>query len=112
MEASCMLPPLPVVLELLGKPVRRLRTQTTDYSQDGLAGPVGRHGTCIGLVERGKANPSLKTLYGIANALGVSLAELFILAESKAKGAVLESPPLRRVAEPSGRKPRVKKGRK
>src|SRR6266542_3884270 len=107
MQASCMPPSLPFVKADLGQAIRRLRTQTTDYSQDRLGGVVGRHRTFIGLIERGKANPSLETLYHIATALGVSLADLFALATAQAKGPL--ALPVRRVAEPHGGKPRIKR---
>jgi DNA-binding XRE family transcriptional regulator len=107
MQASCMLPSLPFVKADLGQAIRRLRSQTTDYSQDELGRAVGRHRTYIGLLERGKANPSLKTLYLVATGLGVSVADLFTLAMTQAKGPV--TPPVRRVAEPQGGKPRIKK---
>jgi len=102
-----MLPSLPVVKADLGQAIRRIRTQTTDYSQDGLGRAIGRHRTFIGLLERGLANPSLKTLYLVATGLGVSLADLFILAMTQAKGPV--ALPVRRVAEPRGGLPRIKK---
>ncbi len=107
MQASCMLPSLPVMQADLGQAVRRLRTQTTNYSQDGFGRAIGRHRTFIGLLERGKANPSLKTLYLVATGLGVSLADLFTLAMTQAKGAI--SPPVHQVAEPHGGKPRINK---
>jgi transcriptional regulator with XRE-family HTH domain len=63
---------LPVAL---GQTIRELRT-AAGFSQERFAAAAGVHRTFMGDVERGEANPSLKTLEGIAKGLGVTVAEL------------------------------------
>jgi transcriptional regulator with XRE-family HTH domain len=46
-------------------------------SQESLASEAGLHRTHIGLVERGKRSPTVKTLLVIAGALGLSGSALF-----------------------------------
>jgi transcriptional regulator with XRE-family HTH domain len=48
-----------------------------NFSQETFADLVGLHRTYIGSVERGERNVSLDNLERIANALNMSLAELF-----------------------------------
>jgi len=67
-----------------GERVRELR-QTIGLSQEELAFKIGVHRTYLGGIERGERNPSLKNIDLIANALGISLAELFLFGERKPK---------------------------
>jgi len=60
-----------------GKKVRELR-QAKGLSQEELAFKVGVHRTYLGGIERGERNPSLKNIAAIAEALGISLSELFL----------------------------------
>jgi len=46
-------------------------------SQEELAFRAGVHRTYLGSIERGERNPALKNIAAIADALDVSLAELF-----------------------------------
>jgi len=59
-----------------GDRVRELRL-SKGLSQEELAFRVNIHRTYIGGIERGERNPSLKNIATIANALGVTLSELF-----------------------------------
>ena len=61
---------------MLGKRIRRLR-QIKGYTQERLAEESGLSVAFIGLAERGKECPSIKTASRIAEVLGVSLSELF-----------------------------------
>ena len=47
------------------------------YSQEELAFRAGVHRTYLGGIERGERNPSLENIAAIAEALGVTLSELF-----------------------------------
>ena len=64
--------------EGFGKKVRELRL-ARGLSQEELAFKSGVHRTYLGGIERGERNPSLKNIAAIAEALGVSLSELFSL---------------------------------
>jgi transcriptional regulator with XRE-family HTH domain len=61
---------------LLSEKMRSHRS-ARGLSQEALADLVGLHRTYIGSVERGERNVSLDNLERIANALNMSLAELF-----------------------------------
>jgi transcriptional regulator with XRE-family HTH domain len=63
-----------------GQKVRRLR-QARQLSQEKLAFISNIHRTYLGGIERGERNPSLKNIAKIAEALGVTLSELFQLKE-------------------------------
>ena len=66
----------------LGEEVRQRRT-LRKLSQEGLALRADIHPNVVGRLERGKYNPSVKTLYLIAEELKVSLSELFAGAEKR-----------------------------
>ena len=68
--------------ERFGHRVRELR-EAMGLAQEELAFKVGVHRTYLGGIERGERNPSLKNIDLIANALGISLAELFLFREQK-----------------------------
>ena len=59
-----------------GKRIRELRL-ARGLSQEKLAFKSGMHRTYLGSIERGERNPSLKNIAAIADALGVSLSQLF-----------------------------------
>jgi transcriptional regulator with XRE-family HTH domain len=59
-----------------GERVRELRL-AKGLSQEKLAFKSGVHRTYLGGIERGERNPSLKNIAAIAEALGVTLSELF-----------------------------------
>ncbi|HEY50430.1 MAG TPA: helix-turn-helix transcriptional regulator [Dehalococcoidia bacterium] len=60
----------------LGKRIKDLRLKR-QLSQEKLAFESKMHRTYIGSIERGERNPSLKNIEAIANALGVTLSDLF-----------------------------------
>ncbi len=59
-----------------GERVRELRL-AKGLSQEELAFKSGVHRTYLGGIERGERNPALRNIAAIAEALGVSLSELF-----------------------------------
>lgn len=59
-----------------GERIRELRL-ARGLSQEKLAFKSGMHRTYLGSIERGERNPSLKNIAAIAEALGVSLSQLF-----------------------------------
>ena len=70
---------------IFGKIVRAKR-EAAGFSQEELAEFAAIHPTYVGLVERGKRNPTLDISDRIAKALGCSLAELLGVAEATRKG--------------------------
>lgn len=64
------------VLKTFGARIRALR-QAQGLSQEKLAELAGLHRTYISSVELGERNVSLKNIQALADALGVSLQELF-----------------------------------
>jgi len=65
-----------------GERVRALRL-AIGLSQEELAFKSGMHRTYLGGIERGERNPSLKNIAAIAKALGVTLPQLFLFADSE-----------------------------
>ncbi len=59
-----------------GQRLRELR-RARGLSQEKLAFKSGMHRTYLGSIERGERNPALKNIAAIAEALGVSLSQLF-----------------------------------
>ena len=66
----------------LGERVRNLRL-AKGLSQEELAFRAGMHRTYLGGIERGERNPALKNIAAIAEALDVTLPELFSFEEKK-----------------------------
>lgn len=64
------------VSEALGARIRSER-QRAGLTVRGLAGRAGVSPSLISQIERGRATPSVATLWSIADSLGVSIAELF-----------------------------------
>jgi len=64
------------IIDNFGRRVRELRL-ARGLSQEELAFRAGVHRTYLGSIERGERNPALKNIAAIADALDVSLAELF-----------------------------------
>lgn len=54
-------------------------------SQEELAFKAGMHRTYLGGIERGERNPSLKNITAIAEALGVTLSDLFLFGDQKSR---------------------------
>jgi len=67
-----------------GERIRALR-QLRRLSQEELAFRAGIHRTYLGGVERGERNPALKNINSLAEALNVTLAELFQLGDNPRK---------------------------
>ena len=65
------------VLIALGATIRRIREETTDFSQSKLAIEIGLSENQVGRIERGESNPTVKTLLKIASALKVDIKILF-----------------------------------
>lgn len=64
----------------LGEAVRQLR-EKRGITQEGLAQDAGITTGTVSLIERGRSNPAWGTVRAIAQALGVSAAELAKLAD-------------------------------
>jgi len=64
----------------LGSAIRRLREKRS-VTQEALAHEAGITTGTLSLIERGKSNPSWGTVGRIADALGVSMVEVSMLAE-------------------------------
>jgi len=65
-----------------GEAVRQLRRDCR-LSQDEFAVVADLHRTYVGGIERGERNPTLTTIYRIANALGVTPADLLARAREE-----------------------------
>ncbi len=74
------------VKHVLARRLRELR-RAKGWSQELLAEHADMHRTYLAGIERSLRNPSLENLVKLANALGVSLAELFTFCEGPARGA-------------------------
>jgi transcriptional regulator with XRE-family HTH domain len=70
-------PRLRATLVRLGGRIRELR-DALERSQEDLADAANVDGKHLQEIERGKVNPTVATLLGIARALRVSLADLFV----------------------------------
>jgi len=60
---------------VFGANLRRLR-EKMEISQEALGAEASVHRTHVSLIERGQVDPTLMTAVDLANALGVSLADL------------------------------------
>ena len=61
----------------LGLAIRKIREESTDFSQDKLALEVDLSENQIRRIEKGQTNPTIKTLLKIAKALNVDIKDLF-----------------------------------
>lgn len=61
----------------IGLKIRRIREESTNYSQDKLGLEIELSENQIRRIERGQTNPTIKTLLKIAKALKVDIKELF-----------------------------------
>ena len=68
--------------EVFGRTLRESRCKMK-LSQERLALESGYHRTYISFLERGLKNPSLKTIFKLAQALGVSPSEIIQRVESR-----------------------------
>jgi transcriptional regulator with XRE-family HTH domain len=84
--------PLPTTTQL-GAAIRDARG-LRDLTVEGLALEAGLATSTVGRIEKGKANPTWKTLTGIANVLDVDLHDLArLVAEQPPPGAKGSAPP-------------------
>jgi transcriptional regulator with XRE-family HTH domain len=63
-----------------GRTVRKLRAEA-GYSQESFADVVGVHRTYMGMIERGRGNPTLDMIAKIARGLDLNVAQLFAKVE-------------------------------
>ena len=61
----------------LGLTIRKIREETTDFSQDKFALEVELSENQIRRIEKGQTNPTIKTLLRIAKVLKVDIKDLF-----------------------------------
>jgi transcriptional regulator with XRE-family HTH domain len=85
--------------QTLGQRIREVRRRN-DVTLRELAQQVGVSESFVSQVERGVANPSMATLRRIADALGESVASLFVGTESS--GMVVRAGERKRMAHPAG----------
>lgn len=64
------------IYEQFGEKVKRLRRER-DMSQEELAEKIKRDPRTVVAIETGKRNPTLNTIYKIAQALKIPIADLF-----------------------------------
>ncbi len=64
----------------LGKAIRQLREER-ELTQEAVAHDAGITTATLGVIERGMSNPTWATVKGIADALGVQMADLAKLSE-------------------------------
>lgn len=64
------------LLKNFGQEIQKLRV-AKGLSQEKLAHEIGVHRTYIGFIERGERNPTLYTIFKIAQVLGLKLKDLF-----------------------------------
>ncbi len=69
-------------LVALGRAIRRLR-QDRHLSIEALARKAGMSAEHLGVIERGRSNPRLETLYALADALCIMPSELFLAAKAE-----------------------------
>ncbi|MHB1844692.1 MAG: helix-turn-helix domain-containing protein [Deltaproteobacteria bacterium] len=85
------------VIEEVGRRIRRLRTERRGgkITQSHIARKADVSVSFLSMIERGERSPSVETLGEIANALGVSLAELFLDEPERAE----RNPAFKKLAE-------------
>jgi len=64
------------IQKMVGERIRHFRKEK-GLSQEDLASLANLHATYIGQLERGEKNPTLNSMLKIADALGISLEQLF-----------------------------------
>ncbi len=64
------------IIDNFGKRVKRLRIEA-GYSQEAFAQEAEIDRSYYGRIERSEANPTLKNIAAIADALGIAIADLF-----------------------------------
>ncbi|HAD82487.1 MAG: hypothetical protein A2509_10340 [Candidatus Edwardsbacteria bacterium RIFOXYD12_FULL_50_11] len=67
-------------LKLIGQRIKKLR-KDAGFTQDKLAVKASIHEKYIGQIERGEINTTIETISRIANALNVTIADIFNISE-------------------------------
>lgn len=67
-----------------GVTLRKIRNQRK-ISQEAFGAELGLHRTHVSLLERGKRDPLLSTVYQISRRMGISLPELMTLVDDEIK---------------------------
>ena len=80
------------IVRLIGRRIREIRIARGFKSQEGFADYCGVHRTFMGHIETGKKDFRLSTIIRIANALNVTLSDLFVGIESGEMPKQLSSP--------------------
>ena len=75
--------------ESFAKVLRQLRKEKK-LSQEKFGFEAGLHRTFVSQLERGRKNPSLRTLSVICKALSITLAEFMLLVEKEMEGTEAE----------------------
>jgi transcriptional regulator with XRE-family HTH domain len=83
------------ITPFVGPAFRQLREEA-GLSQEGLALEAGLDRTYVSGIERGRRNPSLKSMQRLAEQLGVSLDRVFTLALALAQEKAAQPSPRRR----------------
>ena len=65
------------VVVRLGLTIRKLREETTSFSQEKLAYEVDLSENQVRRIEKGQTNPTIKSLLKIASTLNVDIKDLF-----------------------------------
>jgi transcriptional regulator with XRE-family HTH domain len=73
-----------IVPKAFGKALQKIRTEK-GLNQEDFGVCLGLHRTHISLLERGKRDPKISTVYQIASGLGISIAELVTLLQKEIK---------------------------
>ena len=63
-------------VKVVGKNVKKYRKEK-NLTQERLASRAGYHRTYISALERGRVNPTLRTLTNLSDELGIPIKELF-----------------------------------
>jgi transcriptional regulator with XRE-family HTH domain len=80
-----------LLLKALGQRIRELRAER-GYSQESFADKCGVHRTFMGTVERGESNLSFQNIARVAITLDVTLSNLFLGLEPRARALGAQSP--------------------
>ena len=87
------------ITKALGRRIRQLRQARPErLTQEDLAERADISVSFLSMIERGERAPHIETLIHIASALGVSISELFLFAETDGEPRALD-PMLKPVAE-------------
>ena len=82
--------------KLIGLRIKRLR-EAQGWTQNDLAASANISLKHLGELERGRGNPSLKSLQGLTGALGLSLSELFEMDQEEKSDDALRTEIIKRL---------------